>query len=159
MKTTDQLYEELRAAIDNGNESMTHEDALEHVRNLQEGAIEALDNIAASLETVLISLGKHMTPEDLRSRHAVLNEAERVLTKLGRRPPQPYTVLVLRPDYMATNYGQDTFLAHVEAAGPAQAQRIARQQAADADHSEGASEDYYVLLVLEGHQYDRRVEE
>ena len=34
MKTTDQLYEELRAVIVNGNESMTHEDALEHVRAL-----------------------------------------------------------------------------------------------------------------------------
>ena len=34
-KTTDQLYEELCAVIDNGNESMTHEDALEHVRHLQ----------------------------------------------------------------------------------------------------------------------------
>ena len=38
MKTTDQLYEELRAVIDNGNESMTHEDALEHVRALQAAA-------------------------------------------------------------------------------------------------------------------------
>lgn len=35
MKTTDQLYEELRAVIDNGNESMTHEDALAHVVELQ----------------------------------------------------------------------------------------------------------------------------
>ena len=32
MKTTEQLYEELRAAI--GHESMTHEDALEHVQAL-----------------------------------------------------------------------------------------------------------------------------
>lgn len=72
---------------------------------------------------------------------------------------QPYTALVLRPDYMATNYGQDTFLAHVEATGPAQAQRIARQQAASADHSEESSEDYYILLVIEGHHFDRRVEE
>lgn len=158
MKTTDQLYEELCAVIDNGNESMTHVDALEHVRTLQE-SLETLDSIVATLEIVLGSLGKHMTPEDLRSRHAVLNEAERVLTQLGRRPPQPYTVLVLRPDYMATNYGQDTFLAHVEATSPAQAQSIARRQAADADHSEGASDDYYVLLVLEGHHCDRRVEE
>lgn len=157
MKTTDQLYEELRAAIDNGNESMTHEDALEHVQALQE-PVEALDNLAASLETVLVSLGKHMTPEDRRSRYAVLSEAERVLTKLGRRQTQPYTVLVLRPDYMATNYGQDTFLAHVEATSPAQAQRIARREAAAADRSEVSSEDYYILLVLEGHQYDRRVE-
>lgn len=113
MKTADQLYEELRAVIDNGNESMTHEDALEHVQALQE--------------------------------------------QYGRT--KPYTVLVLRPDYMATNYGQDTFLAHVEAAGPAQAQRIARQQAADADHSGSTSEDYYVLLLIEGHHDDRRVEE
>ena len=158
MKTTDQLYEELRAAIDNGNESMTHEDALEHVQALQD-PVEALDNLAASLDTVLISLGKHMTPEDLRSRHAVLNEAERVLTKLGRRQTQPYTVLVLRPDYMATNYGQDTFLAHVEATGPAQAQRMARREAAAADRSEVSSEDYYILLLIEGHHDDRRVEE
>lgn len=158
MKTTDQLYEELRAVIDNGNESMTHEDALEHVQALQE-PVEALDNLAASLETVLVSLGKHMEPEDRRSRHAVLSEAERVLTKLGRRQTQPYTVLVLRPDYRAANYGQDTFMAHVEATSPAQAQRIARREAAAADRSEGTSEDYYVLLVLEGHQYDRRVEE
>ena len=35
MKTTDQLYEELRAAIDNGNESMTHEDAIKRVIELQ----------------------------------------------------------------------------------------------------------------------------
>ena len=118
-----------------------------------------MDNLAASLETVLVSLGKHMAPEDLRSRHAVLSEAERVLTELGRRQTQPYTVLVLRPDYMATNYGQDTFLAHVEATGPAQAQRIARQQAAETDRSDVSSEDYYILLLIEGHHYDRRVEE
>ena len=113
MKTTDQLYEELRAAIDNGNESMTHEDALEHVAALQE--------------------------------------------QYGRT--KPYTALVLRPDYMATNYGQDTFLAHVEAASPAQAQRIARREAAAADRSEVSSEDYYILLLIEGHHDDRRVEE
>lgn len=35
-KTTDQLYEELRAVIDNGNESMTHEDAIEEAKALKE---------------------------------------------------------------------------------------------------------------------------
>lgn len=34
MKSTEQLYEELRAVIDDGHESMTHEDALAHVRAL-----------------------------------------------------------------------------------------------------------------------------
>lgn len=112
MKTTDQLYEELRAVIDNGNESMTHEDALAHARFLQQ-------------------------------------EHGRV---------RPYTVLVLRPDYMAANYGQNTFLAHVRADDPALAQRLARQEAAAADRSEAFSEDYYILLTLEGHHYDKRVE-
>lgn len=36
MKTTDQLYEELRAVVDNGHESMTHDDALAHVRALRD---------------------------------------------------------------------------------------------------------------------------
>ncbi|PTT35469.1 hypothetical protein DBR23_23480 [Acidovorax sp. HMWF018] len=112
MKTTDQLYEELRAVIDDGNESMTHEDALAHVRSLQQ-------------------------------------ECGRV---------RPYTVLVLRPDYAATNYGQDTFLSHVNATSPLQAQQIARREAAEADRSEQPSEDYYILLTLEGLHYDMRVE-
>lgn len=111
MKTTDQLYEELRAVIDNGHESMAHEDALAHVRALNQ-------------------------------------------EQTGR-----YTVLVLRPDYAAANYGQDTFLAHVQADDPALAQRLARQEAAAADHREEDSEDYYVLLTVEGHHYDKRTEE
>ena len=36
MKTVEQLYEELRAAVDNGHESMTHEDALACVRSMHE---------------------------------------------------------------------------------------------------------------------------
>lgn len=36
MKTVEQLYEELRAAVDNGHESMTHEDALMCVRRMHE---------------------------------------------------------------------------------------------------------------------------
>ena len=35
-KTTEQLYEELRAVIDGGSESMTHEDAIEEVKALKE---------------------------------------------------------------------------------------------------------------------------
>lgn len=36
MKTVEQLYEELRVAVDNGHESMTHEDALTCVRSMHE---------------------------------------------------------------------------------------------------------------------------
>ncbi len=35
-KTTEQLYEELRAVIDGSSESMTHEDAVEEVKALKE---------------------------------------------------------------------------------------------------------------------------
>ena len=40
-KTTEQLYEELRAVIDGGSESMTHEDAVEEVKTLKERAVPA----------------------------------------------------------------------------------------------------------------------
>lgn len=40
-KTIEQLYEELRAVIDSGNESMTHEDAIEEVKALKELAVPA----------------------------------------------------------------------------------------------------------------------
>ena len=69
--------------------------------------------------------GLKQTPRGTR-RTIDFTPVARVLA--DRRQPQPYTVLVLRPDHMATNYGQDTFLAHVEATSPAQAQRIARQE-------------------------------
>lgn len=36
-KTIEQLYEELRAVIDGGSESMTHEGAIEEVKALKEG--------------------------------------------------------------------------------------------------------------------------
>lgn len=40
-KTTEQLYEELRAVIDGGSESMTHEGAVEEVKALKELAVPA----------------------------------------------------------------------------------------------------------------------
>ena len=40
-KTIEQLYEELRAVIDGGSESMTHEDAIEEVKALKELAVPA----------------------------------------------------------------------------------------------------------------------
>ena len=69
--------------------------------------------------------------------------------------PQPlrsYSVLLLYPDYMAENYGQDTFLTTVKAQGPEQALEQARQEAAE---SYGNSElqdpqDMHLLLLCEG---------
>ena len=47
----------------------------------------------------------------------------------------PYTVLLLYPDYLNDN-GDETYLAHVEAAGPHEAVAAARQEAVEAHTSE-----------------------
>lgn len=70
---------------------------------------------------------------------------------------KPYTVLLLRPDYRAYSYGQDTYLAHVEAENPDDAV-VAGQIGVwkeDAGDEAGTSwSDYHPLLVLDGHHYD-----
>lgn len=63
-----------------------------------------------------------------------------------------YTVLLLRPDYMAATFGQDTFLAHVVANGPADAVHIAQFRAVVADGSGTDPIDYVPLFVCLGHQ-------
>lgn len=78
-----------------------------------------------------------------------------------------YTVLLLRPDYIASDYGQDTYLAWVEADDVAEAQVLAQREAYqsdvppdDDDYDESANRpDYHVLLVVEGHLKDLSVQE
>ena len=69
---------------------------------------------------------------------------------------KPYTVLLLRPDYIAEPYGQDTYLAHVEAENPANAIEAARIEVWKEDHGGAAddSEDYHPLFITEGHHQD-----
>ena len=64
-----------------------------------------------------------------------------------------YTVLLLRPDYIASDYGQDTYLAWVEADDVAEAQVLAQLEAAEADREKEPS-DYYTLFVAAGHLND-----
>lgn len=70
---------------------------------------------------------------------------------------KPYTVLLLRPDYVADQFGTDTYMAHVEAGSVAEAEDMARSNAVQGDWQEGCNydhADYAVLLVLEGHHND-----
>lgn len=71
-----------------------------------------------------------------------------------------YTILLLRPDYVASNFGQDTFQAWVEAdtveAAETYAQRAAYESDRDDDDIVGNPADYYVLAVYEGHLSDLR---
>lgn len=76
-----------------------------------------------------------------------------------------YTVLLLRPEYMADNFGQDTYLAHVEALDVLSAQELAQWEAnlADTppntgDHDPGEAADYHVLAVFKGHLDDMKEE-
>lgn len=72
-------------------------------------------------------------------------------------PTEQFTVLVLRPDYAANNFGQDTFLAQVSAATIKAAQQAAQKEAAAADQESGW-EDYAVLLVVRGTHYNLMVD-
>ena len=74
-----------------------------------------------------------------------------------------YTVLVLRPDYIASEYGKDTYLAHVEAASVGAAQAQAQVEARDSDQEPDDDDwndptDYHVQCVFEGHLDDLTVE-
>lgn len=76
------------------------------------------------------------------------------------RPLYAYTVLLLRPDYVADTFGQDTYMTHVSALSVAAAQAAAQQEAAQCDNSHhgdgggGLPEDYHVLAVFEGNHND-----
>ena len=69
-----------------------------------------------------------------------------------------YTVLLLRPDYLAENYGQDTYMDHVEATTPAGAVDEARGRAVSIDYgadvADATPEDYFALAVFAGHHDD-----
>lgn len=75
-----------------------------------------------------------------------------------------FTVVLMRPDYMTSDFGQDCYVAHVEAVSEYAAVDAGQHEAAEADHKEGEEglrdiwegalpnhEDYYPLLVFEGH--------
>ena len=73
-----------------------------------------------------------------------------------------YTVLLLRPDYVADEFGKDTYLAHVTAADTVQAMARARYEAwnSDIEVAEdeldlvGHPDDYHVLFCTMGHLRD-----
>jgi len=66
----------------------------------------------------------------------------------GVRDMNQYTVLLLYPDYMADNFGQDTYLALVEADSVAEAQELAREKAAENDPD--TENDFHVLATFHG---------
>lgn len=69
----------------------------------------------------------------------------------GQDAPVPYTVLLLRPDYLADGSGHDTYQTTVTAMDAASASEAAQQEAMDRDgNQDGEPEDYHVLAVFRG---------
>lgn len=64
-----------------------------------------------------------------------------------------YSVLLLYPDYLAASYGQETYLAHVTAPSAFEATELAKEQVTE-DNEDGDPDDFFVLLVCEGHIED-----
>lgn len=67
-----------------------------------------------------------------------------------------YTVILLRPDYIADNFGQDTACIKVDGCTcPADAIAAARAIALEADEAdEGNEDDYFVIACFVGHHDD-----
>lgn len=61
-----------------------------------------------------------------------------------------YTVLFLKPDYVADTYGQDTFCAYVKASDHKHAIEEARSEACKADEQDNP-DDYYCLFCATGY--------
>ena len=74
-----------------------------------------------------------------------------------------YTVILLRPDYIAEPYGQDTWMGHVKAKDPDEAVKLARgecwlgdTQGMEDDPADTlpALADYFVIAVIRGKHND-----
>jgi hypothetical protein len=74
-------------------------------------------------------------------------------------PPKKYSVLLLYPDYMADNFGQDTYFGCAEATTPAEAISAVQLQAVedngwDVPDDIGSLDDLFCLLCIEGQHTD-----
>ncbi len=65
-----------------------------------------------------------------------------------------YTVLMLLPDTVAENYGEETYLDWTEAETPKEAIAAAQKHAAQAMEWYVPTEDFFVLFACEGHHVD-----
>lgn len=66
-----------------------------------------------------------------------------------------YTVVLLRPDYMTSNYGQDVYVAKVRAPTHRAALVAAQDEVFDVDSKQGLEpddpQDYALCVMFEGH--------
>ena len=66
-----------------------------------------------------------------------------------------FTVLLLRPDYVADGFGEDTYLAHVRARTPRAAIKLAQQEVKALDALDYVqATDYHPLITTKGWRDD-----
>lgn len=73
-----------------------------------------------------------------------------------------YTVILLRPDYIAGTFGQDTYMTSLEAESVEDAEKLAQMEAFEldipqedrGDYDDDASDGYFVIAVIEGTHMD-----
>jgi hypothetical protein len=62
-----------------------------------------------------------------------------------------FTILLLRPDYQADNYGQDTYMTHAKGNDWEEALKLAQVEACEVDGVDPDDfDDYYPLAVISG---------
>jgi hypothetical protein len=68
----------------------------------------------------------------------------------------PYTVILLYPDFLSDNYGEETYVAWVEAESPEEAVKLGQKQVLNANaNPEGCRAiDFYPIFACEGHHRD-----
>lgn len=73
---------------------------------------------------------------------------------------EPYSVLLLYPDYMSGSFGHDTFWEAVDARTPVEAVHKARKACIETNTTNNGdcpiheADDLHVLLVIKGSHYD-----
>lgn len=80
----------------------------------------------------------------------LLNEVPREVDAAIAADASQFTVLLLRPDYIAEPYGQDTYLTTVSAPNALEACRLAQQEVAGDDGDVLAAWGYHVLFCTPG---------
>lgn len=77
-----------------------------------------------------------------------------------------WTILLLRPDYLADEFGKDTYLAHVVANSAKEAMAKAQREAFSSDLEQDADDescdsptDYHVLFCTMGHLRDMSLDQ
>lgn len=85
----------------------------------------------------------------LRGVNSTIRAARRELTQMEHG----YTVLLLYPDYLSSNYGEETFLAHVSADSAGAAIERARKEVLRVNEwteADAGLDDFAVLMAMRG---------